>query len=200
VSEDHAVKNTITTNPVERGGEIADHIRTDAAEFSIVGFVSNSDQYNAITSGGLEWSYAFKKFVSKRPPMDRAAYAYNELYRIASGEDGRKTMTIVTPYRVYRNMLITELSAPRNAETFDSIEFTLKFRHVRMANSQVVKTENIGAMPNKKKPNATAGGQEKGKAGTGATAAATQNLGEVQPHNSVLATGDDFWKILTGGG
>ena len=188
LNEDHSIENTITANPIEKGGEITDHIFTNPATFSISVFVSNSDQVNAL-AGKAWWSEEASQWGNDTE--DRSKLAFQKLLELATGSMNRKTLTVVTAWRIYLNMLIQSASATKSDASGDSITYTVKFKEVVFANSQIEKLTNLAKPP-------TAGGVStspasnvsKAKAGIDQTAQPTTSAGAVGPKISALASGD----------
>lgn len=153
ISELHAVSAQITMHPVERGANIADHVRKEPDVLQIEGIISN----HPVQIGGA--------FTS---PVDEPAQsAYEHLLSIISSG---QLITIVTTLREYKDMAIQKLEVPRNAELGNVVRFTCTARQVRLVDSQVVdpptplqdrgeKTKNRGKQakkpPEKKKEEKT---------------------------------------------
>jgi hypothetical protein len=132
LSEDHASEVELTDNPVETGVNITDHKRKKPAQVTIVGVISNTP---------LE----FLSFLSGL--NDRAETAWQTLKDLQAGEE---LLTIVTTLQVYENMQIVSLSAPRNKDLGNTLEFTAVCREVFTADSETVEAPTVARPPKAK--------------------------------------------------
>ena len=63
----------------------------------------------------------------------RSLDAYNELIKL---QQSRKPFTVLTGLKRYKNMIITELSVPRTAQTGKSLQFKATMKEIRIVKSQ----------------------------------------------------------------
>lgn len=120
LSENHDMKATVTSNPVEDGTEVSDHIYNSPLEVQIDGLVSNAP----ITRLGLQ-----------EATEDRVQDAFTELERLY---EARKPVTIVTGLKVYKSMVMVQLSIPRDRSTGESLRFSAQFRQIKTVKSKSV--------------------------------------------------------------
>jgi hypothetical protein len=121
LSERHTIAVEVTAHPVERGANVADHKRRKPAGLQLEGVVSNSP---IATKEKLPAGYT-----------QRAQSAQQYLESLA---DSAELVTIITETKVYENMALTELSAPRDAKTGDAYRFTASFTAIRIVENKTV--------------------------------------------------------------
>lgn len=147
VSEDHSFDSEVTEHPVERGADVADHVRARPITLTIEGLVSDDpigtvrDQRLASAGGSIEHA----------PPSDDA------FALLLSVRDAREPVTIVTSLRTYEDMVLTSLSVPRGARTGHALRFMATFVQVqlvtnlrttvRVAVPRAAKKVNLGNKP-----------------------------------------------------
>jgi hypothetical protein len=144
LDEEHNWKADVTSNPVEEGAPITDHIRELADEFRLRCFVSDAPltlsqtvagQYNSGTSG-----------TRTQPMFD----LLNALIK------AREVVTVYTKHAIYSDMAITEVSIPRGPQDGEALEFTVSFRVIRtVATETVAVPAGISAKPAAKQGGAT---------------------------------------------
>ena len=115
LSETHSATSRITNQPVEEGSTISDHIVNDPEKVNITGFISDTP---------LDASYS-----------NYSQLAFDTLYQI---RDTRNTISVVTNYRVYQDMVITNISVPRTQRSGQSIEFSVELTKIRKAGSNTL--------------------------------------------------------------
>lgn len=107
LSERHQADSTVTQQPVEEGSNIADHIVNEPETVVIEGIVSNTP----ITGG----------------TRNAAQEVFNELYSL---RDAKEVVTVVTGLVVYENMVITNISIPRDRGTGGLVRFTVELTRI----------------------------------------------------------------------
>lgn len=111
MSEQHSFNNQVSDHNVEDGSVIADHIKNELENGSLVGLITNfSIKYFGVAS-------------------DRAQLAFDALVDLWKS---RVLVTIVTVMRVYSNVAITSCSIARTAETGNAISLNISFRKVNV--------------------------------------------------------------------
>lgn len=117
VEEKHEWSNEITSNPVENGAPVADHIIPNADKLSLVIMVGDTSLYAAVAEGEER----------------RAQKAFDVLRQLF---DERKPVTVYTKYRVYDNMGISYIGIPRNNANGDSLTVPIEFQQIRLVSTQ----------------------------------------------------------------
>lgn len=147
--ETHEWSRDVTTNPVENGPPIADHIIIQPDKITIAAFVSNApilgflDGVSNLLTDGLT-------------AEDRTQKAFSTLEQLAKS---KSLVTIYTRYKQYTNMVITNISIPRRPDDGDAINFTIEAIRVNLVStSKTTLPESAGMYktgPNAGKSNAT---------------------------------------------
>ncbi len=141
--EEHNGENEVTDFPVEEGANITDHSRPKPRTLSIHAYVTGTpvSLLNISTPPGFK--------------ATRGKDAWEQMDRWR--RDGAKLKATTTLF-TYKDVVITKLSVPRNAQNADGIEFTVNLKEVFTASSKlvpkpvrVVKPEgsNVGQQPTK---------------------------------------------------
>ena len=143
----HNMISSITSNPIEDGSKVSDHITLENRKLTIEGFISNSPlniQQNLdpfinkiITTGiasevlpsGLAGSLV-ALFDSSDNRIQAGFEILEQLYQ------DKQTFSIQTGLKLYDNMVITSLSIPRNQE--NSLRFNMELEQINFVQSQTV--------------------------------------------------------------
>lgn len=124
LSEGHSWSNDITSNPVERGVDVTDHIREIPDQVTLVGFLTNTpfldnEDGNTITNDD----------------EDRVQAVIDRLRQIRAE---RSTVLIFTKYVLYEDMGIKSVDFTRDASNTNSVIFTVQFQNIKFAETQTV--------------------------------------------------------------
>lgn len=117
VSETHSYQSRVTRHPVQEGNDIADHIVNEPKIVEISGFISN----NPISVGLGDRIFDRLSF------LDRAQRAFDILEEI---RDEKELVTVVTYYKIYQDMAITNVRVPRTPQTGNGIAFTVQLQKI----------------------------------------------------------------------
>jgi len=129
LNENITATSTITSNPIETGAEVNDHIFDNPKIYTMIGGVSNisfnpldSDIFNAVS--GL--------FGESADGAGRKVTAWETLNRLKTiGEP----FTVQSGLESIPNMVISGLEADNNASTYKSLVFTATLTQVIIVNS-----------------------------------------------------------------
>lgn len=121
--------SSITTNPIEGGGTINDHIIDEPIEISLTGLISEYSIRNSLLSSAVTLSNPFTSSVN------RLKEAEEELSRIKSE---RELLTVLTPYRTYENMILKDLSISWSADTGKSFNFSCILKKLNIVETEVI--------------------------------------------------------------
>lgn len=136
-SENPDFDNDITEHPIERGANITDHKRSVSDKLSITVWVSNTPLSSAQTTRAVESvGVVFQTTALTDAPAGQVGYAENALSILKELRDSGELVVVVTPRRVYSDMMLKRLSPPFDAETGDAAKFILEFKQVRFAELQ----------------------------------------------------------------
>lgn len=127
MDESHEWQNDVTTNPVETGSPITDHIQLMPDKLRITGMISDSSISDAV----------IKQFsgIDNSQFLTRVQTAFDVLRKL---KEDRLLITVYTKFKVYTDMALTSLSIPRNNQTGDSLQFNIEFVHVRIVSTQTI--------------------------------------------------------------
>ncbi len=136
VSEDHSFDSEVTEHPVEKGADIADHVRARPITVSVEGIVSDTP-IREIARPGFQDSEG-------DPIVLPSAEAYALLIDI---RDKREPVTVQTSLQLFENMVLTSLSVPRSVGTGDALRFTATFVQIQLVTTErtVVRVRERGA-------------------------------------------------------
>jgi hypothetical protein len=119
LDESHEWKAEATSNPVEEGAPITDHVIEQADKLRITGFMTETP----IMSANL------------RTADSLTQAAFDTLRKLIKA---RQPLTVYTMYKVYTDMVMTSLDIPRTPAIGEAIEFSAEFVHIRKVATQVV--------------------------------------------------------------
>jgi len=126
LEEAHDYRAEATLNPVEEGSPVTDHIIEQPDTLKIRGFVSETPLVASESVRGAK----------NTPWAESLTQPVFDLLR--SLIKARETVTVYTKYRIYSDMVLTDLNIPRSAATGDALEFTAEFLHIRKVATQSV--------------------------------------------------------------
>jgi hypothetical protein len=119
---DHISKLNITEHPVETGANVSDHAFVEPQELTIE--IGMSDVSKSLVAGQFNTG------------KSRSVTAYKLLKEL---QGQRIPLQIYTRLGVYKNMLIETISAPDDYKTRYSLNVTVTFKEVIMAQTKTVK-------------------------------------------------------------
>ena len=125
--EIHEWTNEVTTNPVEIGAPISDHIQELPDKIRISGMISDS----AISDNVIR---QFSN-IDDSQFLTRSQTTFDLLRNLIKD---KKLVTVYTRYKTYTDMALVSINLPRNNTTGDAINFTAEFMHVRIVSTQSV--------------------------------------------------------------
>lgn len=126
LAETHDWSAEVTTNPVESGAPVADHVLENPDKVQIQGFVSDAPLI------------ASQSIAGKFNEMDSGSntqFIFNLLEALVKA---KQTITLYTKYKVYRDMVLTNLTIPRSPGDGESIRFTADFLNIRLVETKLV--------------------------------------------------------------
>lgn len=162
LDENHEWSAEATSNPVEEGAPVTDHVIEQSDKLKIRGFVTDSP---------LNLSQSVSGLVNSGSVGNRTQAVFDLLYDLIKI---REPMTVYTKHRIYDNMVLTNVTIPRSAGVGEAIEFNAEFIHIRKVATQMV---DVPDGINQKK-DAKAGGAN---GSTAKKAEPTKDAGKKQP-------------------
>ena len=168
MDEAHEWSNDVTTNQVEIGSPITDHIQPQPDRLTITGMISDSPL-------NLETQSEISALVGAD---ERVQTAFDFLRKM---HEKRLLLVVYTKHKIYQDMALAACNIPRSAGVGQAINFTLQFTHVR-----VVSTQTVDVPPGiSRKLDKKAGTDVKRKTQTQSKAGAVQN--KAVQSSSILA-------------
>lgn len=147
VSEEHASESQITDHPVEEGADITDHVRRQPRRLVVNGWFSNHPILKLASENA--------QGIAGGDPQTRAQDAFAELERI---KDAGTLVAVRTTLKTYESMIITSLSAPRDARRGSTLDVTIGLREIVTATTELV--EPPEPVVQSKKPRQNVGRQQ----------------------------------------
>jgi hypothetical protein len=122
--QEYSAEVSTTDDPVEQGADVTDHARAKPTQWSGTAIVSNLpiDKLDRDTRGNFEAGSS-------------GGYARDFFEKLVKMKDDRKLHTLITPLRIYTNMMITSLSSPTTAKLGDAIQFKIALKEIRLVQS-----------------------------------------------------------------
>lgn len=142
LDEAHEWSAEATSNPVETGAPVTDHVIDQADKLRIRGFVTDTP---------LTISQSVQGIVNSGQVGNRTQAVFDLLHQLIKIKE---PMTVYTKHRIYDDMVLTNVTIPRGAGVGEAIEFSAEFINIRKVAAQMV---DVPAGINPKK-DAKAGG------------------------------------------
>lgn len=132
ISEGATATARLTSNPVENGADMNDHIIIDPMTFNVSGVVSNIS--SNIIGQILNLPNVFSQETSK------AQEAWEELLEL---QTKREPFTLVQGLKEYENIIILSLSESQDKDTANGLFFTATMQEVIFVGAQTVTEEQF---------------------------------------------------------
>lgn len=132
LEEVHEWKAEATSNPVEEGAPITDHVIEHADKLKIRGFVSDATMQSSFSNAGI--SRVLGTF-NGNPIQSHSQGVFDALYTLIKK---RETLVVYTKHKIYTDMVLTDVNIPRTASNGEAIEFTADFIHIRKVATKTV--------------------------------------------------------------
>ena len=155
LDENHEWSAEATSNPVEVGAPVTDHVIDQSDKLKIKGFVTDTP---------LTASQSLTQ-------ISRSQDVFDLLYELIKLKE---PMTVYTKHKIYDEMVLTNVTIPRTAGVGEAIEFSAEFINIRKVATQMVDVPD-GINPKK---DAKAGGAN---GSTAKKAEPTKDAGKKQP-------------------
>ena len=142
LDENHEWSADVTSNPVEDGAPVTDHVIEQADKLTIRGVV---------TDAPLNASSSILGFIGGGSADNKTQTVFDLLDTLIKK---REVLTVYTKHKTYSDMVLTNVTIPRSASVGEAIEFRAEFIHIRKVATQTVDVPaGVSA-----KPEAKAGG------------------------------------------
>ena len=129
-SESHSFDVDVTEHPVETGSAISDHARPRPNRLTLDAVISNTPLTAAAQSNS-----------DSTQGDDSVGRAQAAMRRFEEMRDTSELLMVVTPARIYANMVIESMTVPRDPSTGDALRFSLSFKQVRVVANKAVVVE-----------------------------------------------------------
>lgn len=133
IEENHEWSADITTNPVEVGSPVADHVLLNSDKFRVTAMVSDSPLNGSFYS---DISRRVFNQSSDSQSETNTQLAFNLLRNMF---EDQQTLIVYTKYKTYSDMAISSIGIPRTNANGNSIQFSVEFTHIRVVSTQTVK-------------------------------------------------------------
>lgn len=142
LDESHEWSAEATSNPVEDGAPVTDHVIEQADKLTIRGVV---------TDAPLNASSSILGFIGGGSADNKTQTVFDLLDTLIKK---REVLTVYTKHKTYDDMVLTSVTIPRSASVGEAVEFSAEFIHIRKVATQTVDVpDGVSA-----KPEAKAGG------------------------------------------
>ena len=144
--ETHNARSYTTTNPVEDGVDITDHVRLMPLEITLTGVISDTPSvFNLIKNPSLSTTNFVTTILGT---SKRSIDAYNKIMELRKS---RTPFTVITNLNVYDDMILEDFTVERNAYTANAIHFTAKMKQIKIVGTNIIDLPpaRIGSSVNK---------------------------------------------------
>ncbi len=126
LEEVHEWSAEVTSNPVEVGAPITDHVIDKSDKLLLRGFVTDTPLTASATISGV---------VNSGSVGNRTQGVFDLLHQLLKL---KQPMTVYTKHRIYDDMMLSDIRIPRSAGVGEAIEFNAEFINIRKVATQVV--------------------------------------------------------------
>lgn len=166
VKEEHIADAKATSNPIEAGREVCDHVIVEPERLTIEGVISDTPVafypgFGSLARYGIHELVEASPFISDvvaavgdspLPGMVEAGLeiaGYSEALGLSRRSHlgyralrallrSRTPLKVVTGLRVYKDMVMTRLAVSRDVNTGDALRFISELRHVRIVEAKTI--------------------------------------------------------------
>lgn len=128
LDETHEWTNDVTTNPVELGSPVADHIQPMPDKLTITGLITDAPIDPAVAA-------QFPGSVDNGTYSARLQTHFEWLRELVAL---RAPLIVYTRYKTYTDMALTSVNIPRSQNMGEALQFNMQFTHIRLVSTQTV--------------------------------------------------------------
>lgn len=132
IEERHEYSNTITDHPIEAGGFVTDHVYENPRVLDVTGEITDSPVSFFSALNGIS---------------NRRIEAKDQLVALY---EAREVITVVTGLEIYDDMVMENLTFPRNQQTGQRLQFSVTFKQISLVASEIVGVAAEKAAPDAK--------------------------------------------------
>lgn len=125
IDETHEWTAEATSNPVETGAPVTDHVIEHSDKLTLNCFITDTP---LIASENLQG----EQDGSEEQKTQQIFNLLNDLIK------SRQPVTVYTRFKNYENMVLTSVNITRNSSTGEALEFKCDFLHIRKVETQTV--------------------------------------------------------------
>jgi hypothetical protein len=125
IEEQHEWAAEVTSNPVETGAPVSDHVIEKPDRLRITGLITNSPLHGPLAG----------QYFGGETQAPRIQTAFEAIYELIKK---RETVTAYTKHAIYSDMVIASVNIPRTAGIGEAVEFTMELVHIRLVSTQLV--------------------------------------------------------------
>ena len=126
---------TITDHPVENGEVISDHLVKLPTQYTIKAGYAGNGLFNTIKVIGNAISNIANNRITNPQTLLQAQYS-----QLLDLQKSKNLFKIVTPKRIYKNMVIKTLSVETDIDTESVLNFTAQCREIQIATTSVTES------------------------------------------------------------
>lgn len=161
--ENHIMSMRVTEHEVEDGGNISDHVIRNGDGLTLEGVISDNPislvqaaigNIGGVVGsivGGIEGAVVTGVVNKMGGSLFEVEGGRRSILAWSSFEFAQREaipLIIITGLKTYTNMILEEISAPRTSRNSNALEFTAKFKKVRIVESETVSVPLSSLSPN----------------------------------------------------
>lgn len=125
LEESHLHQALVTSNPVEEGSDVTDHVSINPVTLTMTGFVTDSP---------VKFLQGVQQLLSSTSGSGSISSSAHDDLRFLF--NSKTPFTVVTGLDTYENMVFRRLNFPRNAQTGETLRFEAELVQVTFASFQ----------------------------------------------------------------
>lgn len=134
VSETHSFSTQVSENPVEKGADVTDHVRAKPAVVKLECYATD----NPLSSNRKKDE---KTSIFLGSPKEETGRGLNVFLALEQLKDNGTVCQLFTGLKKYENMVIEEITVPRDSSISRGFKFTISLREVVIVQSQTVQVQ-----------------------------------------------------------
>lgn len=179
-SENNENENIGSTNPIEDGSFVSDHIRTNPEKATFTAIISQASLQNFLgLNGGAGRGTVLAN--SSDPITDAYNYIHDTIFR------AKAIFDFVSGLKVYQNFFMSEFRVNRDASTGMALSCTFTIQELVFVSTQVVNAPKIPVSPNPSAPSSASPQTDLGRQSTSdaTPSAQAENTQTLNDYNAI---------------
>jgi hypothetical protein len=132
LNESHDTSMNITTQPVEMGADITDHIYANPATVNVSGIISDVTNNTFFDIGLIGFGGDVLEKITGKPQQSKSQQSWAKLEQIARKG---QLIDLVTNLKTYTNMAIVGMSCTQDKDSVLEVRFSMSLREVFIVSS-----------------------------------------------------------------